>query len=148
MRLLKIASVKKAILIVGILGSANLFAAESCHETALHGQMKDIGSELRSLSSEVKKGDFSMVSSRVATINGVLEQSKQETPFLFVEMNLAGDELAQKQAKYEEAIESLIVVFQNLDAAAQTGDASQVKSAFAEVGKARKMGHRAFKAEC
>jgi len=139
---------KRVLFLLAFLGSANLFAIEYCDQSELYSHMKDIGSELKSLSFEIKRGKLDKVEGRVATINQLLEKSKQETPFLFSEKELEGDELMQKQAQYQKGISDLIVIFQKLDEVAKRGDVAQVKTVFSDISKSRKIGHRAFKAQC
>lgn len=135
-------------LVIAMSLSGYSYAHGSCDDTALHENMEDLKTELKSLSFEVKKGNYDAADAHVATALSILQDARDETPYLFEEKGLSGDELAQRTSDYQSVIDDTIEVFKALDTALEAKDAGQIKSTLKEVGKMRKKGHRAFKAEC
>lgn len=138
------------VLIGGVLlsMSATSFASGECESTSLHEGMESLKTEMKSLSFDIKKGEFEQADERVDTVLQLLHEAREETPYLFKEKGLQGDELAQRQADYQSVMDDTIETFEALSVALEKGDSSQVKSMLKEVGDLRKKGHRAFKADC
>lgn len=140
----------KKVLLGGVMlaFSAASFAHGHCDDTALHEDMKTLKTELKSLSFDVKKENFSSADKRVENVIMVLREAREETPYLFEEKGLSGDELAKRKADYQSVIDDTIAAFKGLESALEAEDASKAKAMLGEIGKLRKKGHRAFKTEC
>lgn len=134
----------------GVLLTASMgaFAHGHCGDTALHEDMETLKTEMKSLAFEVKKEKFEAADARIDTIIAALRDAREETPYLFKEKELAGEELAARQADYQSVIDDTITAFEALDAAVMAKDAGAARTALGEVGNLRKKGHRAFKADC
>lgn len=139
----------KKLLIGGALISMSVssFAHADC-KTDLHEDMETLKTEMKSLAFEVKKDNFEAADGHIDKIIAVLREAREETPYLFKEKELAGDELAKRQADYQSVMDDTITAFEALDKAVMAKDADAAKSALGEVGNLRKKGHRAFKADC
>lgn len=137
-------------LVSGVLLSMSFssFAHANCSHTALHEDMETLKTEMKSLAFEVKKEDFLAADARIDKIIAVLRDAREESPYLFKEKALAGEELSARQADYQSVIDDTITAFEALDAAVIAKDAGAAKTALGEVGNLRKKGHRAFKADC
>ena len=139
---------KKVIFLLLFLFSSPLFAADYCDQTQLYRYMDDIKVELKSFALEVKKQKYSIAKGRIQKIIKLLEKSKDETPFLFSERQIEGQELEQKLSQYQRSLSDTIAIFNKLDLALQNESANEIKKLMGEVGKARKLGHRHFKSKC
>lgn len=130
-----------------VIFSMSSFAHADC-KTELHEDMETLKTEMKSLAFEVKKEDFAAADARIDTIIATLRDAREETPYMFKEKQLAGEELAQRKADYQSVIDDTISAFEALDKAVIAKDAGAAKTALGEVGNLRKKGHRAFKSEC
>ncbi|TPE47265.1 hypothetical protein FJM67_14890 [Maribrevibacterium harenarium] len=135
-------------IIVAGLTTSFAHASGSCDETTLYKYMDDVKTNMKSLSFEVKQGNMEQAGVRVDNIIAALEKSKSETPFLFTEKGLEGDELAKRQGDYQEVMDDTIAVFKALDQALENGDKDKLNGLMNEINDQRKRGHRAFKADC
>ncbi|TBR42203.1 hypothetical protein CBF23_007930 [Marinomonas agarivorans] len=133
---------------LAIFVSSQLFAADHCDQTQLYSYMTGIKTELKSLTFEVKTERFTEAQSRVDKIITLLNRSAKETPFLFLEHSLQGEQLQKKQMAYKGAINKTIDLFTELNLAIKTQDIDKIKPIMAKIGQARKSGHRQFKARC
>lgn len=119
-----------------------------CESTDLHEHMESLKTEMKSLSFNIKRGDYEKAEERVDTVLDILEDARDETPYLFKEKGLEGDELEHRQADFQSVIDDTIQAFESLEDALEEEDEAQVKAMLKEVGDLRKKGHRAFKADC
>lgn len=128
--------------------SQQLLAADYCDQTQLYQYMDEIKTELKSMAFEVKKQKYAVVNQRIERIVELLDKSKQETPFLFTNRGLSGELLAKKQQQYQDALSDTIGLFAQLKNAVEKQSGSDIKQIMQKIGKARKLGHRQFKAKC
>lgn len=119
-----------------------------CDATKLHHYMEDMKTDLKSLAFEIRSGNTDNSLTRIDSILQNLTLSRKETPYLFIEKELSGDELTQHTADYQKVIDDTSDVFEKLKIAVTENDQDAVKSLVKEVGKLRKIGHRTFQYEC
>lgn len=119
-----------------------------CESTKLHEYMEDMKTDLKSLSFEIRTGKTQNALIRIDSIQKNLTLSRSETPYLFLEKELSGEELAKRTSDYQNAIDKTSDVFSQLKVAITNSDQDQVKELVKEVGKLRKIGHRTFQIEC
>lgn len=143
-------AVKKAIggvvLAMGVSGYAS--AHGHCGETALHQDMEDLRTELKSLSFDLRSEDGEAAAGRLDSIISILKDAREETPFLFTQENYQGSELTSKMSDYQSLMDDTIQVFMSVDLAVDAEDFGQAASLLREAGNMRKKGHSAFKADC
>ncbi len=135
-----------AILAMGLSGYAA--AHGHCGETALHEDMENLKTELKSLSFDLRGKDAAAASERVDVIISLLKNSREETPFKFTKEGLTGEALATEMAEYQSLMDETIEVFVSVDKAIDANDMGEAGSLLREVGNLRKKGHSAFKASC
>ncbi|MBM6550282.1 cytochrome b562 [Marinomonas ostreistagni] len=123
-------------------------AHADCGSNDLHEDMENLKTEMKSLSFNIKRGDYEQAEERVDAVLEILSDARDETPYLFEEKGLEGQELEHRQADYQSVIDDTIAAFESLDEALEAEDDTQVKALLKEVGDLRKKGHRAFKADC
>ena len=119
-----------------------------CGETALAGNMNDLKTDLKSLSFDLRSDDAAAAGERVDDIIAVLREARGQTPYLFKEKGLKGDELEKRLTQFQSVIDETIDVFVAVDAAIAEGNMSEAKTLLREAGNMRKKGHRSFKADC
>ena len=137
-----------AVTALSIFCSSVVFAGDSCDESALRGYMSNIKDEMRSMSSDVKSGNNDAAVQRVDTLISLFEKARNETPYKFSAENLQGNQLKEQKAEYTKVVDDTIVILKKLENALQSGDSSQAKMLFGEIGGQRKLGHGSFKANC
>jgi cytochrome c556 len=141
----------KGLLVATILSiscSSFVFAEDACDETTLHGYMTNIKDEMRLMSSDVKAGDNDAAVQRVDTLISFFEKARNETPYKFSADNLQGGQLKEQTSEYTKVVDDTIVILKKLENALESGDTTQVKVLFGEIGGQRKLGHGSFKANC
>lgn len=142
---------KKKILIAAVVTlafSSGVFANEACNETTLHGYMENIKDEMWAMSSDIKSGDNESASKHLNTLVSFFEKARTETPYKFKAEALEGSSLENKKAEFTAAIDEAIEIFKNLEVALQSGDTKDIRKWISAAGNQRKLGHRAFKANC
>lgn len=139
-------AVSGAVLAMSISGSA--MAHGHCDATALHEDMENLRTELKSLSFDLRSEDGSAAAGRVDSILAILKDAREETPFLFTQEGYEGAELESKMADYQSVMDDTIKVFMSVDDAIEAEDFGQAGSLLREAGNMRKKGHSAFKADC
>jgi soluble cytochrome b562 len=139
---------KKTIIGLCISLSTISYASAQCNETELYGHMDNIKTEMKSLSFDLKSNNMASAVKRIDLIHAEFVASRDEVPYLFKEKGVTGDELAKRQASYQETMDKMIVVFDNLKVAAAENDMGSIQSLMKEVGSLRKVGHRNYKADC
>lgn len=128
--------------------SSGLFANEACNETALHGYMENIKDEMWAMSSDIKSGDNESASEHLDTLISFFEKARTETPYKLKAEGLGDSTLEEQKAEFTTAIDKTIAIFKNLDVALQSGDTAEIRKWIGAAGNQRKLGHRAFKADC
>jgi hypothetical protein len=128
--------------------SSGLFANEACNETTLHGHMENIKDEMWAMSSDIKSGDNESASGHLDALISLFEKARTETPYKLKTENLDDSELEVQKTEFTAAIDETIEIFKNLDIALQSGDTAEIRKWIGAAGNQRKLGHRAFKADC
>jgi len=123
-------------------------AQAGCDGSPLQGYMHHIRDGLRTVGSDIKSGDNQAAAEGVNKIITLFKKSREETPYLFVEENLQGAELAKKEKAFQGVIDDTIGVFESLETALKANDMAQVKTLMGKVGQERKIGHSSFKTSC
>ncbi|WP_133012905.1 cytochrome b562 [Marinomonas flavescens] len=128
--------------------STNVFAHGVCEVSPLHHDMENIKTQLKGMASNLKAGDSAEATKNVEQVIALFKDARTQTPYLFTEKKLAGDELAKETAKYQSVIDDTINVFSSLEMALKNNDSDKVKTLLGQIGKQRQIGHSTFKADC
>ncbi|REG85736.1 cytochrome b562 [Marinomonas pollencensis] len=128
--------------------STNVMAHGACEARPLHDDMVGIQKKLKAMSGSLKSGDNEQAAINVEQVITLFKNAREQTPYLFVEKKLSGDELAKEMAEYQSVIDDTIVVFTSLETALENNDSAKIKSLMGQIGKQKHIGHSNFKADC
>lgn len=128
--------------------SGNVLAHGACEGRPLHDDMVGIQKELKAMSASFKSGDNDQAAKNVEQVIVLFKNARSQTPYLFVEKKLTGDELAKETAQYQSVMDDTIEVFSALETALRNNDSDQIKALMGQIGKQKHIGHSTFKTDC